>query len=147
MNFNLENAVKAGLNASLDREKNIEEINRLIEIANLAVLNTTGEKVGLDWRIKTFNVLGAFAQLSVPLSDERIEEIRKEERILFVYKVNDRTINHDLTILNIHPNGFPCEMNVNGNKHVAHDIDALGEAFELLLSSVHFGQKVRSLML
>ena len=147
MNFNLENAVKAGLNASIDRERNIEEINRLIEIANLAVLNTTGEKVGLGWRNKTYNVLGAFAHLSVPLSDERIEDIQKEERILYVYKVNDKMINHDLTILNIHPNGFPCEMNFNGNKHVSHDIDALGEAFETLLSSVHFGQKVRSLML
>lgn len=146
MNFNLENAVKAGLDASRDRERNIQEINKLIEIADLAVSNTTDGKVGLGWRNKTFNVLGAFAHLSVPLSDERIEDIQNEERILFVYKKEDRMINHDLTVLDIHPNGFPCEMNINGNKHVSHDIDALGEAFESLLSSVHFGQKVRNLM-
>lgn len=146
MQFNLENAVKAGLSAALERDKNIEEIDKLIETANLAVLNLTDKKVGFDWRAKTFNVPGIIAHLAPPLSNEKIEEIGKQERILMVFKTNDRTISHDLAILTIHPAGFPCEMNINGSKHVAHDIEALAEGFELLLSSVLFGQKLRSLM-
>lgn len=146
MQFNLENAVKAGLSASFERDKNIEEIDKLIETANLAVLNLTEKKVGFDWRPKSFKMPSILAHLAAPLSDENIEEIGKQERILMVFKTNDRTISHDLAVLTIDPTGFPCEMNINGSKHVAHDIEALAEGFELLLSSVLFGQKLRILM-
>lgn len=46
----------------------------------------------------------------------------------------------------ISPDGFPCEMNVNGNKLISHDAESLLEQFKPLLSSAFVGDKIRKLM-
>lgn len=146
MNFNFEKAIQQGINASIDRERNIEDINNLIATANQAVLDSTDGKIGLAWRIKSYNTLGALANISFNLTDVNIEQISKQERVIYIKLESDASKSHDLTLLIIQPDGFPCEMNVNGNKLIAHDIEALGEGLESLLGSVFFGQKVRNLL-
>ena len=59
---------------------------------------------------------------------------------------DDKTQRFDITILVISPDGFPCEMNVNGNKLISHDAESLLEQFKPLLSSAFVGDKIRKLM-
>lgn len=147
MEFDFNDAIQAGISAAINREKNIAEIDNLLLSTHNAIFSSTENKVGLNWRLKTFNTLGMLANLSsIPLTDVKIEQQEKEDRILYVYQENDPSLRHDLTVLVINPNGYPCEMNVNGNKLIAHDITSLAENIKKLLSSAFFGQKVRELM-
>lgn len=147
MKFDFEKAAKQGLDASLDRESNLEEINKLIQEVGLAVMSLTEKKVKLTWRHKSYSALYNLSKMQIRTSDVEIQPISNEERVIFVHLTSDENVRHDLTVLNIDTKGFPCEMNVSGNKLISHDIESLADNFKILLSSPFFGQKVRDLIL
>lgn len=74
-----------------------------------------------------------------PLSDTVLANLEPELK-------EYRELDGDGLYFRVKPNGYPCEMNVNGNKLIAHDIASLAENIKKLLSSAFFGQKVRELM-
>lgn len=85
MEFDFNDAIQAGISAAINREKNIAEIDKLLLSTHNAIFNSTENKVGLHWRLKTFNTLGMLANLSsIPLTDVKIEQQEKEDRILYV---------------------------------------------------------------
>lgn len=146
MKFDFEKFGKEGLKASEDRESNLEEINNLIHEVGLAVMNLTDGKVKLTWRHKSYNTFYNLTKMQIRTSDVEIQLISNEERVIFVHLTCDENVRHDLTVLNIDTKGFPCEMNVSGNKLISHDIESLADNFGILLSSPFFGHKVRDLI-
>lgn len=99
-----------------------------------------------SWRKKGFTTLGALASITIPVTDVKIESNEPESRVLYVALSKDSSQKFDLTVLVISSDGFPCEMNVNGNKLISHDAESLLEQFQLLLSSAFVGDKIRRLI-
>lgn len=74
-----------------------------------------------------------------PLSDTVLANLEAELK-------EYRELDGDGLYFRVKPNGYPFEMNVNGNKLIAHDITSLAKNIKKLLFSAFFGQKVRELM-
>jgi len=142
LDLGLNSALSEGMKSAISREKSIEEINNLLFEANKAMHEVTEGKGKLSWRAKSYTALAALVQLSIPLSDVKIETQEPEHRVLFIASTLDPALKYDLTVLTINPNGYPCEMNVNGNKLISHDIQSLTDHFKILLSSAFVGEKV-----
>lgn len=146
MPLDLSLAVEEGMQSSVTREKSIEEIDNVLIEVDQAIKRATNDKVEFGWRKKGFNTLGLLTGLTIPITDVKIESQEPESRVLYVSAIDDKSQKFDLTILVISPDGFPCEMNVNGNKLISHDAESLLEQFKPLLSSAFVGDKIRRLM-
>ncbi|WP_044099905.1 hypothetical protein [Acinetobacter pittii] len=147
MHLDLSLAVEEGMQSSVTRDKSIEEIDNVLFEVDQAVKKATNNKVEFGWRKKGFNTLGLLTGLtSLPITDVKIESQEPESRVLYVSATDDKTQRFDITILVISPDGFPCEMNVKGNKLISHDAESLLEQFKPLLSSAFVGDKIRKLM-
>lgn len=143
--FDLKAAMLKGISASKDKETIIGEINSLLEETDKLLKDVTGGEVEFKWRKYELNTLGIIANIALPIYAVDIKQPTNEKRVLYICRTADSKIREDLTILEIDIDGFPCSMNVNGNKLIANNIEALKENFGELFSSSDFGDKLRNL--
>lgn len=142
---NLREAMLKGISASKDKEKIIREIDNLLIETNELLREITLDKMEFKWRPYSLNTLGLLASVKVSAYDVDIKQPTSEKRVLYICLADELEIREDLTVLEIDINGFPCSMNVNGNKLIANNIEALKENFGELFSSSDFGDKLRNL--
>ena len=142
---NLREAMLKGISASKDKDRIIREINDLFIETNELLRDITSDKMEFKWRPYSLNTIGVLANIKIPVYDVDIKQPTSEKRVLYICRADKPEIREDLTVLEIHINGFPCSMNVNGNKLIANDIEALKENFGELFSSSDFGDKLRKL--
>jgi len=141
----LKEAMLKGISASKDKEKIIREIDNLLIETNELLREITSDKMEFKWRPYSLNTLGALANIKISVYDVDIKQPTSEKRVLYICLADKLEIREDLTVLEIDINGFPCSMNVNGNKLIANNIEALKEIFGELFSSSDFGDKIRKL--
>ncbi|MBF7690852.1 hypothetical protein [Acinetobacter pollinis] len=133
----LREALKNG-EANLNlRERNIKEINKLIEQVNLVIQDVSANKVELVafTRDATFIDLVKYAANSAVQTTVEDQSGRIDRKILRIRSINHPKVYTDLTSLDLSENGFPCTMVIGGNDRIARDIETLEGYFSELLST------------
>ncbi|MBE4724575.1 hypothetical protein IHV21_20470 [Acinetobacter baumannii] len=142
-------ALKAGLQASENKSKNLSSINEVIEKLKLEISQATDNKISIQYKSPAKrNPLAAFGVLGSALSSLEINEKPKDEKPKdkAIYAVNSEGDEELLSIVEIGSEGYPCTIFLDGNKLIALDKMSFESNLSELISSATIGDKFQRLL-
>ena len=143
---NFLNAIESGIQASLDKEKNIKEILTLVDQVSSEIKSFSEGKIELKLT-SPFNHLNMFLQ-SMAIAQTQKESSgtdKPSDKILKAVLTNNDKVSEKLTILEFGSQGYPCTITVDGDKLTAGDHEGLERIFLQLLASPITGKILRKL--
>ena len=154
MSTSLENsifgqALKAGLQASENKSKNLSSIEEVIEKLKLEISLATDNKISIQYKSPTKrNHLATFSVLASTLSALEINDKPKDEKPKdkAIYAVNSEGDEELLSIVEIGSEGYPCTIFLDGNKLIALDKMSFESNLSELISSATIGDKFQRLL-
>lgn len=143
---NFSKSIDLGVHASELREKNLKAIMDVIATVKNDIESYTKNKVSIDLRdSQKHTFLKAAALLS---SFDNTHPILQKltNQVIFALSTQVESKTEDLTVLEFGSEGFPCTINVDGNRFTSADIVSFEDSIESLLSSPTTGEKIKKLM-
>ncbi|MBJ6350927.1 MULTISPECIES: hypothetical protein [unclassified Acinetobacter] len=140
-------AIESGIEASLDKEKNIKEILSMVDQVKHEVESFSKGKVTLELA-SPYEGLGVFLKTIAIAEHNKVNNgtDKPADKILKAVLVSDKSISERLTVIEFGTQGYPCTIKVDGDELSAGDSEGLERIFVRLLGSPVTGKKLRKLV-
>lgn len=139
--INFTDSLQLGLQSALDRERNFQEIHEVFSVLREQILAFSKNLVTLEMLLQVEHedeesIVEYFESLKGLYSD----------KILFLTDINNSENYELLSSINFSSNGYPCTIEIEGDRFDSIDKISLENNIKKLLATPSTGQKLFNLM-
>ncbi|MBU3096081.1 hypothetical protein KPE82_10750 [Acinetobacter baumannii] len=137
--LNFEQLYKNGINAALNKEKNVAEIGTAINIFKSELENASDNQLTITTR--TANLSDLFKKTYLNTDKVELHDI-----VISICRTDNPKNLEDITKLEYSSTGFPCSIYIESNRYTYSTKEALLQGFGDLLQNQTTGTKILKLL-